>query len=40
MKGQMRSVFSVQLENTVPKAVAFAESSEEVLVFGLHDGNM
>ena len=39
-KGQMHSVFSIQLDNTVPKAVAFNESSENILVFGLYDGDV
>jgi hypothetical protein len=39
-KAQMRATFSVQLDKTVPKAVAFAEDSDDVHVFGLYDGNM
>lgn len=40
MRGQMRAIFSVQLDKTVPKGVTFSESSEDVHVFGLYDGNM
>jgi hypothetical protein len=39
-RAKMRTVFSVQLDKTVPKAVAFAENSEDVHVFGLYDGNV
>lgn len=39
--GKMQSVFSVQLDVTVPKAVAFAGNhGKDVYVFGLYDGNM
>ena len=37
---QMRTVFSVQLDKTVPKAVAFTEHSGNVHVFGLYDGDV
>jgi hypothetical protein len=38
---KMRSVFSVRLDVTVPKAVAFADNrAKDVYVFGLYDGNM
>jgi hypothetical protein len=37
---KMCAVFSVRLDKTVPKAVAFAENSEDVHVFGLYDGNV
>ena len=38
---KMKSIFSVQLNVTVPKAVAFADNrAKDVYVFGLYDGNM
>jgi len=40
MTGQMRTVFSVQMDKTVPKGVTFSTSSEDVYVFGLYDGNV
>ena len=39
-RAKMRTVFSVQLDKTVPKAVAFAKNSEDVHVFGLYNGNV
>jgi hypothetical protein len=40
-KAQLHSVFSVQLDMTVPKAVAFAgDGSKDVYVFGVFDGNL
>jgi hypothetical protein len=40
-KGKMQSVFSVQLNVTVPKAVAFAENrARDIYIFGLYDGNV
>jgi hypothetical protein len=40
-KGQLHSVFSVQLDMTVPKGVAFAENTDkDIYVFGLYDGNL
>ncbi|KAG1882038.1 hypothetical protein C8R48DRAFT_562525, partial [Suillus tomentosus] len=35
---QLQAVFSVQLDNTVPKSVAFADDGS-VYAFGLYDGN-
>jgi hypothetical protein len=35
---QLQAVFSVRLDNTVPKSVAFADNGC-VYVFGLYDGN-
>jgi hypothetical protein len=40
MMAQMRNIFSVELDKTVPKAVAFAEHSDDIHVFGLYDGNV
>ena len=37
---KMCAVFLVQLDKTVPKAVTFAENSEDVHVFGLYNGNV
>jgi hypothetical protein len=40
-QGKMQSVFSVQLDVSVPKAVAFANNQvNDVYVFRLYDGNM
>ncbi|KAF8573312.1 hypothetical protein K439DRAFT_1375777 [Ramaria rubella] len=50
-RGTLHSVFSVQLNGTVPRAVSFADAfnkdtpnkeflNKDVLVFGLFDGNM
>jgi hypothetical protein len=36
---QLQSVFAVQLENTVPKSVAFADN-KAIYVFGLYDGKL
>lgn len=33
-------IFSVALNNTIPATVAFAENNEDILVFGLKDGNV
>jgi hypothetical protein len=39
-KGQLHSLFSVRLDATVPKGVAFAENADnDIYVFGLYDGN-
>lgn len=35
---QLQAVFSVRLDNTVPKSVAFSDNGC-VYVFGLYDGN-
>ncbi|KAG2342973.1 WD40 repeat-like protein [Suillus weaverae] len=35
---QLQSVFSVRLDNTVPKSVVFADN-RDIYVFGLYDGN-
>jgi hypothetical protein len=37
---QLHAAFSVQLDKTVPKSVAFSENSEDIHVFGLYDGNV
>ncbi|KAG1740751.1 uncharacterized protein EDB91DRAFT_1052909, partial [Suillus paluster] len=37
MSTQLQSIFTVQLENTVPKSVAFADN-RAIYVFGLYDG--
>ena len=34
------SFFSVKLNPTIPKGVAFAEDSENIYVFGLYEGDM
>jgi hypothetical protein len=40
-KGKMQSVFSVQLNVSVPKAVAFTNNQvNDIYVLGLYDGNM
>jgi len=40
-KGKMQSMFSVQLDVTVPKAVAFTNNpTNDIYVFGLYDGNV
>jgi hypothetical protein len=39
-KGNMHAVFSVQLDKTVPKSLAFAENGEDVHVFGLYNGDV
>jgi WD40 repeat protein len=39
-RAQLVNVFAVQLDNTVPKSVAFADNDEDILVFGLYDGNV
>lgn len=33
-------VFSIELDSSIPAAVAFAENSEDVVVFGMKDGNV
>ena len=39
--GQLHSVFSVQLDVTVPRGVAFVENMEkDIYVFGLYDRNL
>ena len=40
LNAQMHAVFSVQLDKTVPKAVAFTDDSDDVHVFGLYDGDV
>lgn len=41
LRGQVQSVFSVQLDVTVPKGVAFVENAaNDIHVFGLYDGNL
>lgn len=41
LKGQVQSVFSVQLDVMVPKGVAFVENAaKDIYVFGLYDGNL
>ena len=41
LKGQVQSVFSVRLDVTVPKGVAFVENAaKDIYVFGLYDGNL
>ena len=37
---KLLTVFSVELDCSIPVAVAFAENGENVLVFGMKDGNM
>ena len=37
---QLVNAFAVQLDNTVPKSVGFADNDEDILVFGLYDGNV
>lgn len=40
---KLRPVFSVEITNVLPKAVAFGEyvnNEQEILVFGLYDGKM
>jgi len=40
-RGELSTVFCIQLETTVPIAVAFVDNSaRDVLVFGLYDGRM
>ena len=40
-KGKMQSMFSVQLDVTVLKAVAFTNNpTKDIYVFGLYDGNV
>ena len=38
LEGQLHSVFSVQLNTTVPKGIALVE--KDIYVFGLYDGNL
>ena len=40
LKGQLHSVFSVQLDVTILKGVAFSENNRDIYVFGLYDGNL
>ena len=41
LRGQVQSAFSVQLDVTVPKGVAFVENeAKDIHVFGLYDGNL
>jgi hypothetical protein len=37
MRRQMCTIFSVQLNKTVPKGVTFSERSEDVHVFGMYN---
>lgn len=37
---QLVNMFAVQLDKTVPKCVGFADNDEDILVFGLYDGNV
>ena len=37
---KLLTVFSVGLDCSIPAAVAFAENGEDVLVFGMKDGNV
>ena len=37
---KLTPIFSVQLASTIPAALAFAENDEDVMVFGLRDGDM
>ena len=37
---KLLAVFSVELDCSIPVAVAFAENGEDVLVFGMKDGNV
>ena len=38
---QQKTVFSIQLDTTIPRALTFApDASQNVLVFGLVDGHM
>ncbi|KAG1761662.1 hypothetical protein EDD22DRAFT_732608, partial [Suillus occidentalis] len=39
MSSQLQSIFTVQLENTVPKSVTFADN-KAIYVFGLYDGKL
>jgi hypothetical protein len=39
-RAQLRAVFSVQLDKTVPKAMAFSEACEDIRIFGLYDGDV
>ena len=37
---KLLAVFSVELDCSIPAAVAFTENGEDVLVFGMKDGNV
>jgi len=37
---KLLAVFSVELDCSIPAAVAFAENGEDVVVFGMKDGNV
>lgn len=39
-QAQLVTIFSVQFDKTVPKSVVFAENMQDVMVFGLYDGNV
>lgn len=39
-RAQLVNTSAVQLDNTVPKSLGFADNDEDILVFGLYDGNV
>lgn len=39
-RGQLLPIFSVKLDKTVPKGVAFADNANDVYVFGLFEGDV
>ena len=37
---KLTPIFSVQLAGTIPAALAFSENKEDIIVFGLRDGDV